>query len=338
MKRLSGWFLALTTLTLATTALAQEVNVYSARHYDTDDRLYEAFKQQTGITVNVLEAPSDRLIQRIQAEGEYSPGDIFVTVDAGRLWRAEQAGILAPVDSEVLKQRIPARYRDPEKLWFGLTRRIRLIVYAKDRVDPQELQRYEDLADPQWRGRLCMRSSSNIYNQSLVASLIAEHGPEWTLQWAKDLVANFARPPAGADIAQIEAVAAGECDVSVINHYYLVRMLESDDPQTREIAQQVAVVFPNQDGRGAHTNISGAGLIKSAPHRENAVKFLEYLTTDEAQAIFARGNHEFPVVPGAPVDPVLEQWSGYKTDDVNVATLGELNPQALKLMDQAGWQ
>jgi len=323
---------------LAAPAAAEEVNLYSSRHYDTDNALYERFTAESGIEVNLIEGDADQLIERIKAEGRNSPADLLITVDAGRLWRAEEAGILQPVSSPVLNERIPASLRHPEGKWFGLSLRLRIIVYAKDRVEPSEIKTYEDLADPKWRGRVCMRTSNNVYNQSLVGSMIESLGPEQTEAWAEGLVANFARPPQGADTDQIKAVAAGECDVTVVNHYYLVRLIESEDPDEQAVADRVGVVFPNQDGRGTHANISGAGVVVNAPHRDSAIRFLEYLTTPEAQIYFAQGNHEFPVVEGVPLDPVLAAWGDIKTDDVNAAKYGEHNPEAVRLMDRAGWK
>jgi iron(III) transport system substrate-binding protein len=319
-------------------AQAQEVNVYSSRHYDTDVALYRGFTDATGIEVNLIEGDADQLIERVRAEGRNSPADVLITVDAGRLWRAEDAGLLQPTSSAVLEERIPAKLRHPEGQWFGLSQRLRGIVYAKDRVDPSEITSYEDLADPKWQGRVCIRSSTNVYNQSLVASMIETNGVEATEAWAKGLVANLARPPQGGDTDQIKAVAAGECDVAVVNHYYFVRLLESDSEDERAVADQVDILFPNQDGRGAHANVSGAGVVATAPNKENAVRFLEYLTTPEAQAYFAQGNYEFPVVEGVKLVPVLEQWREVKTDDINAAKLGENNPEAVKLMDRAGWK
>ena len=329
-----GLALALT----ASGAAAQEVNLYSSRHYDTDVALYDAFTEQSGITVNLIEGDADQLIERIKAEGRNSPADVLITVDAGRLWRADEAGLLQPVSSPVLEEAIPAELRHPEGRWFGLSQRLRGIVYAKDRVDPSEIASYEDLADPKWQGRVCIRSSTNVYNQSLVASMIEANGVEATEAWAQGLVDNLARPPQGGDTDQIKAVAAGECDVAVVNHYYLVRLIEGETAEDRAVADQVGIVFPDQDGRGAHANVSGAGVVATAPNRENAVKFLEYLTTPEAQAYFAQGNYEFPVVDGVKLDPVLEQWGEIKTDAVNAAKLGENNPEAVKLMDRVGWK
>jgi iron(III) transport system substrate-binding protein len=319
-------------------AAAQEVNLYSSRHYDTDVAMYDAFTEQTGIEVNLIEASEDELIERIKAEGANSPADVLITVDAGRLWRAEDAGLFQPVSSAVLEERIPANLRHPEGKWFGLSQRLRGVVYAKERVDRSEITTYEDLADPKWQGRICIRSSTNVYNQSLVGSMIETLGVGQTEAWAKGLVDNLARPPQGGDTDQIKAVAAGECDVAVVNHYYFVRLLKSESADERAVADKVDIVFPNQDGRGAHANISGAGVVATAPHKENAIKFLEYLTTPEAQAYFAEGNYEFPVVEGVKLDPVLEQWAEVKTDAVNAAKLGENNPEAVKLMDRVGWK
>jgi iron(III) transport system substrate-binding protein len=317
---------------------AEEVNVYSARHYDTDTRLYEGFTEATGIEVNLIESEADQLIERIRAEGANTPADVLITVDAGRLWRAEEADILQPISSKVLEESIPESLRHPEGEWFGFSQRLRVIVYAKDRVQPDDLASYEDLAEPEWQGRVCIRSSTNVYNQSLVASMIETNGVEETEAWAKGLAENMARQPAGGDTDQIEAVAAGECDVAVVNHYYLVRLMKSDDAADREVADAVGVIFPNQDGRGTHANVSGAGVVKGAPNRDNAVELLEYLTTEQAQVYFAEGNNEFPVVEGVEVDPILAAWGDIKTDDLNAAKYGENNSEAVKLMDRAGWK
>ena len=317
---------------------AAEVNVYSARHYDTDQAMFDDFTAATGIEVNLIEGEADQLIERIKAEGRNSPADVLITVDAGRLHRAEEAGVLAPVESEVLDAKVPEHLRHPEGLWFGLSQRLRGIVYATDRVDPAEITSYEILADPAWQGRVCIRSSTNVYNQSLVGAMIEAHGVEQTEAWAQGLVDNLAREPQGGDTDQIKAVAAGECDVAVVNHYYLVRLMESDEADDSAVAEAVDIVFPDQDGRGAHANISGAGLIATSPNKDNAIAFLEYLTTDQAQEYFALGNYEFPVVEGVKTDPVLEQWGDIKTDTVNAASYGEHNAEAVMLMDRAGWK
>jgi iron(III) transport system substrate-binding protein len=315
-----------------------EVNVYSARHYDTDQAMYDDFTAATGIEVNLIEGEADQLIERIKAEGQNSPADVLITVDAGRLHRAEEAGVLASVDSDVLEAKVPEHLREPDGHWFGLSQRVRGIVYAKDRVDPTEITSYEDLADPAWKGRVCIRSSTNVYNQSLVGAMIEARGIEQTEAWAQGLVDNLAREPQGGDTDQILAVAAGECDVAVVNHYYFVRLMKSDKAEESDVAKAVGIVFPDQDGRGAHANISGAGVVATAPNKDNAIAFIEYLTTDQAQEYFALGNYEFPVVEGVKTDPVLEQWGEIKTDQIHAASYGEHSAEAVKLMDRVGWK
>ncbi|MDR5868311.1 Fe(3+) ABC transporter substrate-binding protein [Halomonas koreensis] len=322
----------------ATQAAAEEVNIYSARHYDSDQALYDAFTEATGIEVNVLEGGSDQLIQRIEREGQASPADIMLTVDAGRLWRAEQEGIFAEVDSQVLAERLPESMRHPEGKWFGFSQRVRAIFYDPQDVDADEIADYEDLADPRFAGEVCIRSSNNIYNQSLLASMIAHHGEEGAEQWAQGVVDNMARDPEGGDTDQILGVASGECDVAVANHYYYVRLLTSDNEADREAAERVQILFPNQDDRGAHVNVGGAGMVEGAPHPENAVRFLEFLASDAAQAIFASGNHEFPVVDGVEMDEILADWGDFKRDALNVSVLGENNPQAVRIFDRVGWR
>ncbi len=319
----------------------RELNLYSSRHYQSDERLYADFEERTGIRINRIEADADALIERIKSEGANSPADVLITVDAGRLWRAEQEDLLQPVESEVLAQKIPENLRDPEDRWFGFSTRARVIVYNKDAVDPaaMELDEYEDLADPRFDGMVCIRSSTNVYNLSLLGSLIAHHGEEEAEAWAQGVADNFARPPQGGDTDQIKAVASGECAVGVANHYYYVRLLESDDPAEREVAEKVGVIFPNQDGRGTHLNISGAGVVRGAPHPEAAKTFLEHLASDEAQRYFAEGNNEYPVVEGvAPDDPALAKVGDFKADPINVAAYGDNQPLAQRIFDRVGWK
>lgn len=318
----------------------EEVNVYSARHYDTDQALYSEFTEKTGIKVNLIEGGSDELIERVKSEGLNSPADILITVDAGRLWRAEEAGILQPFESEVLEERIPSSFRHPDGLWVGLSKRVRGLVVNPDAVENYDQLTYEDLADLRFEGRVCIRSSNNIYNQSLVASMIETIGAEATEEWANGLVNNFARDPQGGDRDQIRGVAAGVCDVAVANHYYLAVMITGDDEADQEAASKVEFVFPNQgeDGRGAHVNISGAGILKNAPNKENAVKFLEYLTTPQAQEYFIGGNNEYPINENADLADVLVEFGEFKSDAVNVSALGQNNPEAIKIMDRAGWK
>ena len=316
----------------------REINLYSSRHYNTDEELYDLFTEQTGIKVNLIEGKADELIERIKSEGVNSPADVLITVDAGRLWRAQQADIFAPVSSEILTEKIPANLRHPDNLWFGFTKRARAIVYNKDTVDPSELSTYEDLADPKWKNRLVIRSSSNIYNQSLVAGLIEVHGEQAVEEWTKGVVDNFARPPEGNDRAQIEAVAAGLADLAVVNTYYLPRYAKDADPGKQAIFDKIGVFFPNQEDRGTHVNVSGGGLVKTAPNREEAIAFLEFLVSPEAQAFFAKGNDEYPVVEGVPVDPIVADFGTFKEDTVNVSAYGANNAQAVQIMDRAGWK
>ena len=321
----------------ASGALAEEeVNVYSARHYDTDLALYDRFTEQSGIEVNLIEGSSDGLIERIRNEGEFSPADLLVTVDAGRLWRAHQQGVFQSIDSPLLNERIPAHLRDPQGYWFGLSKRARVVVYNQAAGLPEGVSRYEDLADERLRGKVCMRSSGNIYNLSLLASLIEHHGEDAAEAWAKGVVANFHRPPQGNDTAQLRAVAAGECGVSVANTYYIGRLLGSDDEEDRAVAKGLGVLFPNQQGRGAHVNISGAGVARHAPNRGNAVRFLEYLASDFAQRLFAEGNNEYPVI-GAATGPIAE-LGVFKEDAVSATVLGANQSRAVQVFDRAGWQ
>ncbi|MEM1399173.1 MAG: Fe(3+) ABC transporter substrate-binding protein [Pseudomonadota bacterium] len=319
-------------------AAAQEVNLYSSRHYDTDIALYENFTEQTGIKVNLIEGSGDELIQRIEAEGDASPADILITVDATRLWRAVEAGIFTAVESDILAEKVPANLRHPDNLWFGMSKRARVIYYNKDNGEPAGLESYEDLADPAFSGMICIRSSSNVYNQSLMASLIANLGEEAAEGWAKGVVANMAREPEGNDTAQIEAVAAGACDLAVGNSYYLGRLMASDDAAKQEIASKIGVIHPNQGDRGTHVNVSGAGVVGSAPNPEAAVAFLEYLVSDEAQRLFAEGNNEYPVVAGIDASGPISSLGSFKEDTVNAGELGPLNPVAVQVYDRAGWK
>ena len=313
------------------------VNVYSARHYDVDDKLYDSFKAQTGITVNLIEGDSASLLERLRREGDQSPADLFVAVDAGRLYQAESEGIFDSVESQILNERIPENLRHPEGLWFGLTKRARLIMFAKDRVEPGAISSYEDLANPKWKGKVLIRSSSNIYNQSLMGSVIAAHGEEGAEKWCQGLVANMARKPQGGDRDQIRALAAGEGDVAVANSYYLAYMMAGSE-EDQEAASKVGVVFPNQDDRGTHVNISGAGVVKGAPNRDNAIKFLEFLTSDEAQTMFAVANKEYPVTAGTAPAPELEGFGTFKEDAVNASVFGANNQQSVMVMDRCGWR
>ena len=317
---------------------AGEVNLYSSRHYDTDLAMYDNFTAETGIEVNLIEAGADELIERIQSEGESSPADVLITVDAGRLWRAEQAGVLQPIDSAILNERIPDNLRHPDGLWYGLSKRARVIIYNREAGLPEPLATYEDLADPAHQGKVCIRSSGNIYNISLLAGIVARSGAEAAEDWARGVVENFARPPQSNDTGQIRAVASGECGIAVVNTYYLARLAASEDAAEREVAGAVGIVFPNQDGSGAHVNISGAGVVATSPNREHAIRFLEYLTGNEAQAYFANGNNEYPAVSGVDASSAVEALGQFSEDDLNASLLGEHQAEAIMVFDRAGWQ
>jgi iron(III) transport system substrate-binding protein len=320
-------------------AQPQSINLYSARHYNTDNQLYTRFTSQTGIKVNLVEGKEKELVERIKAEGGKSPADILITVDAGNLWSAAQQGLFMPVNSAVLKKNIPANLRDPNNLWFSFSKRARVIMYNRDRIQPSQLSTYEDLANPKWKGRLIIRSSNNIYNQSLVASLIQIHGAQKAEAWCRGVVANFARPPEGNDTAQIEAVAAGVADITLANTYYLARIVESKDPTKQAIARKIRPFFPNQRDRGAHINISGAGVLKTAPNNVAAIQFLEYLASPTAQSFFAKGNNEYPAVSGTPLDTVIAGFGKFKEDTtVNVAAYGKHQAEAIRIMDRVGWK
>lgn len=317
---------------------SEVVNIYSSRHYDTDNRLYSDFTELTGIQVNLIEGSSDELIERVRNEGLNSPADIIITVDAGRLWRAKEAGVLQPHQSHYLLHVIPDEMQDKDGYWVGLSERVRGIVYHTDRIERDELKGYMDLGNPNWRGRICVRSSNNIYNQSLISSMIETYGEEATEEWAAKLVQNFSRPPQGGDTDQIRAVAAGICDVALVNHYYLARLIQSQSGADREVASSVDIYFPTFENGGTHVNISGAGIAANSPNRENAVRFLEYLATDEAQLIFAIGNNEFPVLEGLDLPDELLRFGEYESDAVNVTTYGTNNPLAIRIMDRVGWR
>ncbi len=337
------WSRSLCTLALAAASLgsaqAQEklLNLYSARHYQTDEALYDGFTRQTGIAIKRLEGKEDELLERIRNEGANSPADVLLTVDAARLAAAHEMGLFAPVQSKILDTRIPAHLRTTD--WFSFSTRARVIIYAKGVVKPEEIRNYSDLADPRLKGKVCTRSGSHPYNLSLMASIIAHQGEAKAEQWAKGVVANFARPPKGGDTDQIRAVAAGECAVALSNTYYLARLMRSDKAEDRKTMEKVGVVWPDQQGSGAHINVSGGGVLKNAPHREAAVRFLEYLSSDEAQRYFADGNNEWPVVAGIKVaNPALAELGKFKADSMPVGSLAMYRAKAQIIFDRAGFR
>lgn len=320
-------------------AMAEEVvNIYSARHYQTDDALYGEFEKQTGIMVKRIEGGGDELIERMRAEGENSPADVFIAVDVGNLWRADQAGVFGDVSSPVLDERIPENLRHPTGRWFGFASRARLIYYNKELVNPEGLSRYEDLTDPKWKGEVCIRSSSNIYNTSLLASIVANEGAEAAEAWAKGVVANMARDPQGGDTDQLKAAAIGECGIAVANSYYFARLKASEDPELKAVADSLGVIFPNQGDRGTHVNISGAGVAANAPNRANAIRFLEYMASESAQRYFADGNNEYPVAVGVAPNAVLRELGPFKVDSLNISAFGVNQAEAQRVFDRAGWK
>ena len=324
-----------------TTANAQEklLNLYSSRHYQTDEALYANFTKQTGLRVNRIEAGEDPLIERLRNEGAASPADVLITVDAGRLWRAEQLGLFQPVKSQVLDGRLPDHMKAPNSQWFGFSARARVIVYNKAAVDPADVQNYEDLANPKLKGKVCTRSGSHPYNLSLIGSEVAHLGDAKAEAWAKGVVSNMARTPKGGDTDQIKAVAAGECSIALSNTYYYARLLRSKEAADKEIVAKTGVVFPDQASYGTHVNISGAGILKNAPHKENARKFLEYLASDAAQRYFADGNNEWPVVASAKVNnPALDAMGEFKIDPLPIASYGKYTAEAQKIADRTGWR
>lgn len=317
---------------------AGEVNVYTHRHYESDQALFRQFEEETGIKVNVVSASADELIQRLQMEGENSPADLLLTVDGGRLWRAREQGLLSPVQSAVLNKNIPAQFRDKEGNWFGLTYRARIIAYDTTKIQSSQLQTYEDLTKKEFRRQILVRSSDNLYNQSLLASIIANEGTEAARQWASGVVQNMARQPKGNDRDQIKAIAAGQGSIALVNTYYIGKMLGGDDAAEVVAAKTIKVLFPNQQGRGTHINISGAGITRHAPNRKNAVRFLEYLSSKEAQQVFASANYEYPVNEEVEWAPLLKKWGTFKTDELNFEELGKYNAEAVTIFDKAGWK
>jgi len=341
LKHFVAVLVAVWTLLLATIGGAQEktMNLYTARHYATDEAFYTGFTKLTGIKINRIEGGEDALFERIKAEGAASPADVFLTVDVARLWRAEQAGIFAPLKSDVLIKRIPAHFRDTNGNWFGFSSRARVIAYDRSKVSSGDVARYEDLANSKWKREICTRPSSHPYNLSLISSMILHLGEEKAREWARGVAANLARPPRGGDTDQLMAVAVGECSIALSNHYYYVRLMRSTKPQDRALVAKVAIMWPNQNDRGTHLNISGGGVLKNSPNRDAAVKFIEYLASEQAQAYFANGNNEWPTVKGIKLaNPELDKFGQFRTDTLPLANLGKTQAAAQRLADQVGWK
>ena len=325
------------TTALGSTAIAQELNLYSSRHYDTDERLYTDFEEMTGITINRLEGNADEIIARMQAEGENSPADVLLTTDTSRLERAKNAGVLQPIDSAILEAKIPASLQDAGNEWFGFSQRARIIFYDKAEVsNPPET--YADLAKPEYKGMICIRSSSNTYNQTMLAAIIEHEGEAAAKTWAAAVKDNFARDPQGGDTDQLRGIVSGECDIAVVNTYYFSRALRTEVKGVSAEKDMFGWVFPDQDGNGAHVNLSGGGVAKYAPNRDNAIKFLEYLVSDQAQQYFSAGNDEYPVVEGVAISDSIAALGEFKPDTVNLSDVAKQIPAAQKIFNEVGWE
>lgn len=317
---------------------AEVVHVYSHRHYEADRRLYEEFTEETGIEVQVVEAGADELIQRLSAEGESSPADVLITVDAGRLSRAQEMDLLQPVESSVLDDNVASHLREEEGYWYGLTKRARIVAYHQDRVSAEDLSTYQALAGPQWEDRIAVRSSSNIYNISLLSAAVAHYGEDAARDWAAGIVENMARTPQGNDRDQLRAVAAGVADIAIVNTYYIALMRTSDDPEAREVGESVRVFFPNQDSTGTHVNVSGAGVTASADNVAGATRLLEFLTSREAQEVFAQANHEYPIRDDVEPSETVAAFGDFMEDSLPLSELGANSRTATRIFDEVGWE
>lgn len=317
---------------------SKEVNLYTARHYDVDDELYAKFEEETGIKVNVIKGEADELLERIKREGDATQADLFLTADAGRLHRAKTDELLQPVSSDLLDEQVPENFQDSDQMWYGLTKRARVILYDKETVKPEDLSTYEALTEDEWNGRVLIRSSENVYNQSLLASFIEINGEEQAKEWAAGMVNNFARDPEGGDRDQAKAIAAGIGDVAIMNTYYFGQMLNSEDPEEVKVAEGLGVFFPNQNTTGTHVNVSGAGVVKAAKNKDNAVKLLEFLSAPEAQETFASANYEYPVNPNVEPSELLASWGDFKEQDIPLSVLGDNNSKAILIFNEVGWK
>jgi iron(III) transport system substrate-binding protein len=334
LAALLGTTIAASTLTAAQ---AQELNLYSSRHYDTDERLYSDFEEMTGITINRIEGNADELIARMEAEGENSPADVLLTVDTSRLERARTMGLLQSVDSEILERRIPDYLQDDENEWFAFSQRARILFYDKNDVENPP-QTYQDLASDEYEGMVCIRSSTNVYSQTIMGALIAHLGEEAATEWAQGVADNFARDPQGGDTDQLRGIVSGECDIAMSNTYYFARAIRTDVDGLSDSLDQIGWVFPNQDTFGAHMNVSGGGVAAHAPNRENAIRFLEYLTSDQAQEYFSAGNDEYPAVPGVAISPSVASLGFFIPDTLDAATIADNVPAAQDIFNQVGWE
>ena len=340
MRQILFLFILIASACSTNNETSNEVNLYSQRHYAVDELQYKNFTEKTGIKVNVVKANADELIERLKNEGGSSPADLFVTVDAGKLFNAREAGVLQKIPSESINQNIMGELRDPEGFWAPITYRSRVIVYSNERVKKSDLSTYEDLANPKWKNRLLVRSSSNAYNQALMSSLVANLGSENTESWASAVVSNFARDPKGSDRDQVKAIAAGQGDIAIVNSYYIGLLLASEKEEELSAGNSVSVFFPNQgeDDRGSHINISALGLIKSSPNKENAIKLIQYLTSEEAQDVYVNNSYEYPANSMVEPSQIVKSWGEFKIDKLNLNALGEFRPEALRIFDKTGWK
>jgi len=314
------------------------VNVYTHRHYNTDQQLFDKFTKKTNIKVNVINANADELIQRLKVEGKNSPADVLITVDAGRLERAKNKNLLQSIESEILIKNIPSYFRDIEGFWFGITYRGRIIAFAKERVNPKDFSTYENLSNFKWEGKILTRSSENIYNQSLLASVIIANGEKFSEKFCKSIVKNMSRSPKGSDKDQIKALASGIGDIAIVNTYYVGKLIYSDLKEERNAGESVSLFFPNQKERGTHINISGIGVARHAPHKKNAIKLLEFLSENEAQKLFAQCNFEYPVKKDIEWAFLLKSWGKFNSDNINLSLIGKNNNKAVKIFDKVNWR
>ncbi|MGB9795118.1 Fe(3+) ABC transporter substrate-binding protein [Fervidobacterium gondwanense] len=329
-------FLVLSFLLLAGTVLLANgvVNVYTDRHYETDDAIFKLFEQSTNIKVNVLKIGSDELVQRLKLEGKNMQADLIIVADVGRLYSAKEEGLLQPVKSEFLNRVIPEKFRDVDNYWFALTKRARVIVYSKERVNPSEIKTYQDLANPKWKGKILVRTSAHVYNRSLLASLIALHGEDYARDWASKIVSNLAREPKGNDRDQIKAIAAGVGDIAIVNSYYVGLMINSSDPEERSAVSKIGVIFPNP----THVNISGMGLVRYAKNHHNAIKLMEFLLSPKVQKMYADANYEFPINPEVEPGELLKSWGTFTEQNIRLSRIGELGSKAAMIFNIVGWK
>lgn len=309
------------------------LHIYSSRHYNTDEVMYDNFTKETGIIIERVDGKGDALITRLTQEGEKSPADLFITVDAGRLWRAQNKGLFQPIESEILNSKVPTQFQNDKNEWYGFSSRARVIIVNDKKVAEGSITSYEDLTKPEFKNRVCIRTSSNVYNLSLMASMIELNGKDAATKWAKGLKENLARKPQGGDTDQIKAVAAGICDIAVGNSYYFYRLARSNNPDDRAIIDGLKIIYPNQDTTGTHVNISGASVLKHADNKDAAIKFLEYLTSESAQRYFADGNNEYPVIDGIDYAAKAFLDNDFKKQDVNVSAFGEHQKDAMMIFD-----